>query len=97
MLDRILQGFLQHAIEAEGDFLRQVRRDAFRPKLDLHALRGKLFAKARRGLCKTQIFRLGGMQVVRQGLNIPRNEIRPVVWFAESPPSMQAAKREERV
>jgi len=74
MLGRILQGFLQDAVEAKGDFLWQFGRDARTLKIDLHFLPvRKLFAKTGGSRRESQVFQLRRVQPVRQGVNIVAN------------------------
>jgi hypothetical protein len=73
MLDDILEGFLQDAVETEGD----LRWQRFRDVLEMHVNRDavpirQLFAEAGHRCFQPYEFELRGMQAVRQRLNIGR-------------------------
>ena len=71
MLDDVLQGFLQDAVETQGDF----RRQRFRDVLEVNVSRDtmptrQLFAEPSHRRFQPQEFQFRGVKVVRQRLNI---------------------------
>ena len=71
MLDDILQGFLQDAVEAQGDFPWQRLRDVLAVHVNRDAMPiGQLFAEASRRRFQPQQFQSRRVKVVRQRLKI---------------------------
>ena len=71
MLDRILQGFLQHTEETHGDSRWQRFRNVLRVEIDFHRVAiGQLFAKPCRRRYEPQEFQFRRVKTVRQRLNI---------------------------
>ena len=84
MLDDILQGFLQDAVETEGDF----RRQRFRDVLDVNVNRdtmpiGQLFAEPGRRRFQPQELQFRGVKAVRQRLNVGRKIRNLLADFAD--------------
>src|SRR5712664_4151519 len=71
VLDSILESFLQNTKQTERDFVGHLSRNTLGMKIDLNPLEfGTLFAETPGRCYESQIFELGGMQAVRQGLDI---------------------------
>ena len=73
MLDDILQGFLQDAVETQGDFPWQRFRDVLEVNVNRDTMPiGQLFAEPGRRRFQPQEFQSRGVKAVRQRLNIGR-------------------------
>jgi len=71
MLDDVLQGFLQDAVETQGDFPRLRFRDVLEVNVNRDSMPfGQLFAESRRCRFQPQEFQSRGVKGVRQRLNI---------------------------
>ena len=74
MLDDILQGFLQDAVETQGDFRWQRPRDVLEVNVNRDAMPiGQLFAEPSRRSFQPEELEPRGVKAVRQRLNISRN------------------------
>ena len=71
MLDDILQGFLQDAVETQGDFPWQRFRDVLEADVNRHVMPiGQLFAERSRRPFQPQELESRGVKAVRQRLNV---------------------------
>ena len=84
MLDDILQGFLQDAVERQGDFPWERCRDVLEVNVNRQTVPiGQLFAEPSRRLFQPQDLQFRGVKAVRYRLNIGRKIRNLLADFAD--------------